>query len=101
MAKTRLELSKKLKTICQNCYFSPPNGFNMNYPCIVYTWDNNSIDNADNTRYIGFRRYTVTVITDDPDSDLSDKLLECFRYCSLNRHFTSDNLNHFVHTLYF
>lgn len=101
MAKTRLELSKELKTLCKNCYFSPPNGFNLKYPCITYSLDNNLTTNADDMRYISFRRYTVTVITDDPDSDLSDKLLEKFKYCSLDRHFISDNLNHFVHTLYY
>lgn len=100
MAKTRLQLQSELEKICPNCYFSPPNEFNLKYPCIIYQLQSNSDRHADDIRYIHLRRYTVTVITDDPDDDLSDRLIDCFDYCSLDRMFTSDNLNHFVHTLY-
>ncbi len=103
MERTRLSLHKRLKEITglQNCYFSPPNGFNLKYPCLVYTVSNHVGDRADNLRYIGRTRYTITVITEDPDSDLSEKLVNYLDYCSLDRHFTNDNLNHFVHTLFY
>lgn len=103
MARPRLQLDEILNDIIRNgnCYFSPPNGFKMKYPCIVYKYENNRDDRADNMRYTRFRRYTVTVITDDPDSNISDQLLDRFTYCTLVRTFSSDNLNHFVHDLFY
>lgn len=103
MAKTRLLLQNKLKELTglTNCYFSPPNGFDLVYPCIVYTWNNNYTEKADNINYIKARRYTVTIITGDQDTDLSDKLVEGLMYCSLVRHFVNDNLEHFVHDVFY
>lgn len=103
MARTRLQLHEELLKIIGNgnCYFSPPNGFNLKYPCIVYKHENNLDEYADNMRYKGFKRYTITIITEDPDSDLSEQLLDHFYYCTLVRHFCLDNLNHFVHDLFY
>lgn len=103
MARTRLQLHDELMKIIGNgnCYYSPPNGFNLKYPCIVYKHENNADDYADDLHYIRFRRYTVTVIDDNPDSDLSERLLDHFRYCDLSRQFCSDNLNHWIHNLFY
>ena len=101
MAKTRLELHEELKMLCNNCYFSPPDGFDMSYPCIVYKLESDKNGFADNYRYTRYKRYTVTIITQDPDSEMPDKLIERFHHCTFDRHFTNDNLNHFVHTLYY
>lgn len=102
MVQRRLELHEILCKILgsRNCYFSPPNGFEMKYPCIVY--ELNSIDkrSADNVGYNKRVEYTLTVIDENPDTDLVEKILE-LSYCQLDRTFTSDNLNHFVFRLFY
>ena len=45
----------------------------MNYPCIVYN-TNNDTDFADNIHYRESKRYTVTIIDDDPDSRIPNRL---------------------------
>lgn len=103
MARTRKELGKILKTLfpeIKNFYFSPPQGKQMSYPCVVYKIEGDRTIKADNLSYIRKKRYSVTIIDENPDSEYSDRLVEKFG-CSLDRAFTSENLNHFIHTIYF
>lgn len=83
-----------------HCYFSPPDGMSMNYPCIVYNYINDLDDFADNIHYIRSKRYSVTVIDEDPDSKIPDKMIE-IPYCTSYRNFVVDGLNHFTYTLYY
>lgn len=83
-----------------NVYYQPPEDIRMKYPCIVYTHDKNEVLYADNRNYVKLNRYSVTVIDKDPDSRIRDKIEE-LQFCTYDRHFTSDNLNHFNYTLYF
>lgn len=107
MARPRKQLSKILHEILKalnisekNCYFSPPNGIQLNYPCILYELSNANAQYADNQKYLVDMRYVVTVIDRSPDSKLRDAILELPK-CSFDRSFTSENLNHYVFTLYF
>lgn len=84
-----------------HCYFQPPDGMYMSYPCFTYNYANDLDDFADNIHYRKSRRYTITVIDEDPDSKIPDKLIERFPYCSSDRNFAVDGLNHFVYTLYY
>ena len=84
----------------RNVYFQPPETIKMNYPCIVYERASNDTRFADNRPYISIRRYTVTIIDKNPDSQLPDKLGE-LPLCRLNRVYTADNLNHYVFDIYF
>ena len=84
-----------------NCYFEPPDGMYMEYPCIVYHYTNDEDDFADNLHYRRSKRYTVTVIDYDSDSKIPDRLTTVLPYCTSDRNFTSDGLRHFVFTLYF
>ena len=84
----------------RNVYFQPPESVKLNYPCIVYERSNVRTRSANNHIDLKHKQYTVTYIDEDPDSEIPDKLLE-LEYCSFDRHFTSDNLNHDVFTLYF
>lgn len=98
----RIQFHKKLCEILgsENCYFSPPDGLHMKYPCIVYELSRLPTRYADNKNYIfGYQGYTVEIIDADPDSELIDKLRE-LPMCSFDRFFVSDNLNHFVFTIY-
>lgn len=97
---SRLELQTLLETLTENVYFQPPTGIEMQYPCIVYQRDNSRSEFADNRPYMHTKRYQVTVIDRNPDSELPD-MVEALPYCSFNRFFAADSLNHYVFTLFF
>ena len=99
--KTRLELQSVLEGILgsKNVYFQPPTGLSMKYPAIVYS--RNRIDNrhANNGVYHQNNSYQVIVIDKNPDTAFLVPLLG-LPYCSFDRFYTADNLNHWVFTLY-
>lgn len=102
MYNQRKKLQKELESIpgIEAVYFSPPAGIKMEYPCIVYSVNNDLVHFADNISYHKKKQYTVTIIDEDPDSILPEYLSK-FQYCSLDRVFIADGLNHFVYTLYY
>lgn len=81
-------------------YFQPPETFKMSYPCIVYTLGDIDIRHADNYPYKHKKRYTVTVIDRNPDSTIPGKIGK-MQSVSFDRHFTNENLHHFVYQLYY
>lgn len=93
----RIQLHQMLVDILgsKNVYFQPPSTIKMKYPCIVYGLANIDSRFADNIPYFKKRRYSVTVIDRDPDSVIRDKMTD-LENCSFERHFTSDNLYHYV-----
>ena len=98
----RLEFDALLRGVLgsDNVYFQPPSNLQMSYPCIVYQRDNEKAGFADNKPYSYARRYAVTYIDRNPDSDIPDKIGQ-LPLSSFNRAFTADNLHHYVHTIYF
>jgi hypothetical protein len=96
----RLQLHNILVGITENVYFQPPNNLTMKYPCITYAEDGDRKLFANNSPYRRTKRYLVTVIDRDPDSDLPDAVCE-LDYVSYERWFAADNLNHFVFNLFF
>jgi hypothetical protein len=72
----------------------------MQYPCIIYARDGSEEKYADDRLYARAKRYQVTVVDLDPDTELPDKVEE-LRYCAFDRYFPADNLNHYVFTLFF
>lgn len=99
---SRLELQTMLEDILgsRNVYFQPPASIKMQYPAIVYSRSNIDNTNADDAMYTQNRSYEVTVIDYNPDSSIVDRLSRVPK-CRFDRHFSSDNLNHDVFTLYF
>lgn len=81
-------------------YFQPPPNVQMEYPCIVYQRDFQQTEFADNTAYSHMKRYQVTAISRDPDSPVPDYLRE-LRFCSYDRFYTAEGLNHDVFKLFF
>jgi len=81
-------------------YFQEPSSDKMVYPCIVYKHDKLATKYASNLPYNHTKGYSVTVITRDPGSDISDIVAE-FPLCRFSRRFTEDQLHHTVFTLYF
>lgn len=99
---SRLELQSKLEELLgnKNVYYRPPSSIQMSYPAIVYLKSKIGIRYANNSVYSKMTRYKVTVIDRRPDNKVIDKLLE-LPYCSYDRPYKADNLNHDVLTLYF
>lgn len=99
---TRLELHALLVTTLgtSNVYFQPPPNFLLNYPCIVYHRSNIRSKSANDAPYKLDKEYTVTVITNDPDSDIPDKVAKLSR-CVFDRAFKTAGLNHDIYTILF
>ena len=99
---TRIELQALLEELLgsRNVYYQPPESTKMKYPAIVYS--RQGIDNrlANNSVYNQNLSYKVTVIDAKPDSEIVMKVSR-LPFCSHAQHFTSDNLNHDVFTLYY
>lgn len=83
-----------------NVYYQPPDGLIMKYPAIRYSKSKNQGDFANNARYSKRTRYELILIEYDPDSPVIDKLL-ALPYCSHERWYAADGLNHDVFTLYY
>lgn len=96
----RTELHTILLGLCDHVYFQPPPTLVMEYPCIRYSLDDMNTTFANNTPYTNKKRYSVTVIDRDPDSNIPDTVAE-LPMCVFDRFFTADNLNHVVFKLFF
>lgn len=95
----RLELSRKFKMLTPNVYYQPPATAKLTYPCVIYELSRFHTEHGNNRLYMAKRRYTVTVIDRDPDSDIPERLLE-FPLCGFDRHYCADNLHHWVFWIY-
>lgn len=98
----RLELQAILVELLgsSNVYFQPPPSVQMNYPCIVYEREDENTDFANNKPYVSKKRYQVTVIDPNPDSDIPSRVAK-LPSCVFDRFYTADNLNHDVYQLFF
>lgn len=96
----RLDLHAVLLTICENVYFQPPPTIQMKYPCIVYARDDADTTFAGNLPYGINKRYSVTVIDSNPDSEIPGRVA-LLPSCVFERFFTADKLNHDVYQLFF
>lgn len=98
----RVELQAILEAILgtDKVYFQPPSKLTLTYPCIVYRRDSMSTIFASNEPFRITKRYQVTVIDRNPDSDIPDKIA-LLPTCTYDRSFVADNLNHDVLNLFF
>jgi hypothetical protein len=72
----------------------------MEYPAIVYQRDRGETQFADNSPYKHTRKYTLTLISQNPDEPIHDLLVR-LPMCTHERFFVADNLNHDVFDIYF
>lgn len=102
MAKNRLTLQTELETILgsSNVYFQPPENLKMKYPCIVYELNDIDTKKADDSNYLKNDRYVLTLIHRDPENEVF-RVLEELTYCDLDRVFVTENLYHYVFTLFY
>ncbi len=84
----------------RNVYYQPPPSINMKYPAIVYSRSDIQNNYADDSVYKQNNSYELTVIDEDPDSEIVEKMSK-LPFCRFSRHFTSDNLNHDVFILFY
>ena len=81
-------------------YFQPPENVELTYPCIIYARFRSDTEFADNSPYRYTKRYLVTVIDRNPDSDIPDKVA-ALPLTIHNRFFAAGGLNHDVFYTYF
>lgn len=98
---SRLSLHRILSGILKsrNVYFQPPESVGLHYPAIVYSLSNIRPLSADDLKYINRITYTVTLIDKNPESEFVNDILK-IPYSAFDRSYVSDNLNHFVFTIY-
>ena len=99
---SRLQLQTELEELLgsKNVYYQPPASVRMKYPAIVYSRENIENEHADDNVYMQKYFYQVIVIDEDPDSEIVSKVSR-LPACRFDRHYTADNLNHDVFTLYY
>lgn len=102
MAQSRLLLHDILVDLLgsDQVYFQPPENVNMLYPAIVYKRDLANTQFANNFPYRRAWRYQVTVIDQDPDSPIPDKVAE-LPMCTHSRSYPANQLHHDVFDVYF
>jgi len=98
----RLKLQRELSEVgnCK-CYFDPPESIKLQYPCIIYSRMNGEAKYANDSIYGYMKSYSITVIDRDPDSEISDRLLEHFKYIMFERWYSYDELGHWSLRLYY
>ena len=96
----RLQLHELFLAMTQHVYYQPPENIGMQFPCIMYSRDGDTLAHAGNQTYRSTRRYQVTVIDPNPDSDLPDAV-EKLPMCHFERWYAADSLNHYVFSLFF
>ena len=84
----------------RHAYFDPPASVKMRYPAIRYVRKPIEAIHANDATYKKMRCYEVTVIQEDPDGDIHEKVL-ALPYCRHDRAYKADNLNHDVLTIYY
>ena len=98
---SRLELQSKLEELLgsKEVYYKSPESIKMSYTAIRYSKKKPEVRHADDIIYSKMNCYELTVIARIPDDPVIEKLLE-LPYCTYDRYYTADNLNHDVLTLY-
>lgn len=99
---SRIELQALLEELLgsRNVYFQPPESIRMKYPAIVYSLNNIEKFHASNEIHKQNVAYTIAYIDEDPDSENVEKISK-LPYCNFDRFYTSDNLNHYIFTIYY
>lgn len=99
---SRLELQSKLEELLEseNVYYQPPESKKMEYDAIKYSKKDIRSSFANDAGYSFLNCYELIVISRRPDHPVVNKLLR-LPYCTFDRHYVADNLNHDVLTLYY
>lgn len=98
---SRTELHDKLTQLLgsRNVYYQPPEGLKLKYPCIIYELNDVKTNHANNLPYDISKAYSITVVDEDPDSEIADRMLT-LPLCKFVDTYTSQGLNHYKFTLF-
>lgn len=100
----RLKLDQELKLFMGKdvrVYFQPPPTYKIKYPCLIYELSSGTSTFAGNMPYTFTKRYSLTLITRDPDMPIVKDLAMAFPMIVMDRAYTADNLYHYAYTLYY
>lgn len=81
--------------------FQPPPNYKMTYPCCRYELSGGDTRFANNTPYTFEKKYSVTIIDRNPDTNYVEMMAMRFPKCVFDRPYIADGLNHYVFTLYY
>jgi len=81
-------------------YFQPPPSISLSYPCIIYKRRDEKTAHAGNLPYNRRKQYEVTVVDQNPDSLIAEKIAD-LPLCVYDRRYAADGLNHDVYKLFF
>lgn len=100
--RSRIDLQTELENILgtRHVYYQPPENLKIEYPAIIYSVNDYIGINADNIKYNNQVQYQIIVIDKKPDNDAIKRILE-MPLSSFDRHYSYNNLNHDVLTLYY
>ena len=101
--KNRIDLHKEILNLVGvnvKVYYQPPSSVKITYPCVIYKLDSDKTKYANDIKYIKHKRYSLTIVTKDADSELPD-LFDSLTYCKFDRMYMSENLYHYVYTIYY
>lgn len=98
----RIKFHNKLISILgnNNVYYNPPSTIKIHYPCIIYKLKDIMTNRASNKVYSLDHVYEVSLIGTKVTDDTKDKLMTNIPYCEFNNSYISDNLYHYVYTIY-
>lgn len=100
---SRENLQTELEAVLgsRNVYFQPPESLKIKYPAIIYELGDINVRKANNSNYLKNKIYNLTLIHNDPDNDMIEKIMDSFDYCSFDRAYKADNLYHYVFEIYY
>ena len=98
---SRTELQAFLESLLgsKEVFFQAPESTKMKYPAIKYSLSGFDKKHANNKIYGSMTRYDIILMDWDPDSEFVDKL-NSVQYCSFDRYYPVNGLNHWLFTLY-
>lgn len=80
--------------------FQPPPNYKLTYPCCLYELSGGDTKFANNMPYTFEKKYSVTIIDRNPDTNYVEMMAMHFPKCVFDRAYIADGLNHYVFTLY-
>lgn len=77
----------------QHVYYQPPDNTHVLTPCIMYQIADGDTKFADNIPFLHNIRYKITVVDDDPDTTISDRIAR-MQMCIRSNRFVTNGLYH-------
>ena len=110
MSQTMIELNDEIRDYfssiegLRKVYLQPPSSEKLIYPCLIITQDVPSALYSDDTPYLVWPTYELTLIDPDMESSIPAEIVRKSignYYIRFGRYFVADNLCHWSYTLVF